>query len=432
MSTTAERVRRLATWEERLTVLYRFLPYLTLAVSALLSTVTGTPQLAGTLAISAVAAGWVTWFIVLHPGWTSRRRLMAVYYVGLLAFAAVLVLRSPWYGFFAWVGFVHAFLALPNGWRFAGVAGSAVLVATAQSGGLPGNGGHWLFWTVILLFNLGVASAVSWFNSVTEQQHANRKRLVEELAEANRRLAETMRENEGLHAQLLVQAREAGVLDERQRMAREIHDTLAQGLIGVVTQLEAAEQARDRRGDWQRHVGYAAALARESLAEARRSVRAVRPEPLETARLPDALAELTRRWSVRHDVTAELVTTGTPRRLHPEVEVTLLRAGQEALANVARHAAATRVGLTLSYMEDVVTLDVRDDGVGFRPERVGTGDDRSGSDGVGPDGVGLGGFGLTAMRQRVDGVGGELVIESEPGAGTAVCASVPVLPGAAR
>ena len=127
---------------------------------------------------------------------------------------------------------------------------------------------------------------------IAEQEDAKRKRLMAELGEANRQLTETVQENAGLHAQLLTQAREAGVLDERQRMAREIHDTLAQGLTGIITQLEAAEQTRDRSADWRRHVDNALALARESLTEARRSVQALRPEPLETARLPDALVEL--------------------------------------------------------------------------------------------------------------------------------------------
>ncbi|QOC90111.1 ATP-binding protein [Micromonospora craniellae] len=99
--------------------------------------------------------------------------------------------------------------------------------------------------------------------------------------------------------------------------------------------------------------------------------------------------------------------------------MTLLRAAQEALANVARHAAASRDGLTLSYMPDVVTLDVRDDGSGFDV------DDGS----IVPDQDG--GYGLTAMRQRVTRVGGRLAVESEPGGGTAISAFVPALPGAA-
>ncbi|HET9557929.1 MAG TPA: ATP-binding protein, partial [Actinomycetota bacterium] len=118
-------------------------------------------------------------------------------------------------------------------------------------------------------------------------------------------------------------------------------------------------------------------------------------------------ADVVARWSELHGVRTEVHTTGTVRPLHPEVEVALLRTAQEALANVAKHAAASRVGLTLSYLADLVTLDVRDDGVR-----------RDGG----------GGFGLTVMRQRVGRLAGTLEIESEPGAGTAVFAGVPAIP----
>ncbi len=130
------------------------------------------------------------------------------------------------------------------------------------------------------------------------------------------------------------------------------------------------------------------------------------------------------RWSATSGVTAEVETTGEARALHPEVEVTLLRVAQEALANVARHASASRAGATLSYMEDVVTLDVRDDGVGFAVAANGgqpTADDPE-------DDHAAGGFGLIAMRQRVTRLAGQLEIESEPGAGTAVSASLPAIP----
>jgi signal transduction histidine kinase len=208
-----------------------------------------------------------------------------------------------------------------------------------------------------------------------------------------------------------VQAREAGVLDERQRMAREIHDTLAQGLAGILTQLQAAEQET-----WRRHVTNAMNLARESLTEARRTVHAVEPSVLAEARLPDAINDVARRWAEVNGVSAVLTTTGDARPMHADVEVTLLRAAQEALANVAKHARASRVGLTLSYMEDLVTLDVRDDGVGFDPnvKRV--------------NGSTNGGFGLAGMRQRVQRLAGRLEIESEPGGGTAISATVPAIP----
>jgi signal transduction histidine kinase len=107
--------------------------------------------------------------------------------------------------------------------------------------------------------------------------------------------------------------------------------------------------------------------------------------------------------------------TGTAYPLRPDTELALLRVAQEALANVAKHAAATRTGLTLSYMADQVTLDIRDDGVGFAGDGAGFGGDTR------PEG----GFGLTAMRERIEGVGGSLAIESEPGAGTAISATVP-------
>jgi signal transduction histidine kinase len=199
-------------------------------------------------------------------------------------------------------------------------------------------------------------------------------------------------------------------------MAREIHDTLAQGLIGIVTQLQAAKAAGWVGADsGARHVDSAIELARDSLTEARRSVQALTPEPLVGARLPDAVRDVAGRWSQHNRIPIAVTTTGGARAVRPEIEVVLLRTAQEALANVAKHAHATRVGLTLSYMEDLVTLDVRDDGVGFACR-----------DGAAPRTGGDGGFGLTAMRQRVEGVAGVLQVESEPDAGTAVSASIPV------
>jgi signal transduction histidine kinase len=275
-----------------------------------------------------------------------------------------------------------------------------------------------------------VAGALSWFGWASSEQNDRRKQLVEELSEANRKLTASLEENAGLHAQLLEQAREAGVLDERQRMAREIHDTLAQGLAGIITQLEAAGQAGKPAGQWRHHFESAIRLARESLSEARRSVHALQPEPLETALLPDALAEVAERWSARSGVAAQVTTTGSARPMRPEIEVALLRTAQEALANVAKHARARRVGLTLSYMDDEVALDIRDDGVGFEPPSPGA------RNGRGPVNGGRGprsgdGFGLTAMRQRVEGLAGTLEIESEIGIGTAISASVPAIPAGA-
>jgi signal transduction histidine kinase len=374
--------------------------------------------LAITAGVAAGAAAWITWMMVLHPCTAERRWLAWFYILGLIAFIGVLTARSPFFAFFTWLGFLHAFQYLKGAWRWAAAAVVAVFFSAGQGGGfhpLTVSGALiWLLFVAVDVFLIGVFVLLG---QKTEEQNRARKGMIAELAQANQRLEEMIAENTGLQAQLLTQAREAGAGDERQRMAREIHDTLAQGLTGIITQLEAAQQTASA-AERERRIGNATRLARDSLAEARRSVQALRPQALENSRLPEALAEETARWSATSGVPAEIETTGDPRALHPEVEVTLLRVAQEALANVAKHARASRAGVTLSYMEDVVSLDVRDDGTGFDP----------GADGTAPGNGHTGGFGLIAMQQRVRRLAGQLEIESEPGAGTAVSASLPAIP----
>jgi signal transduction histidine kinase len=360
----------------------RVLPLGLLALSVCLDLLIGEAD-AATFALVAAL------FVALAVMWPRALRKRGAWGVALLviqlALSAALVLRDPIYGFFAWSGYVTVAL-LPRRLVGAGVLATALVTGVSQVGGVPHDTSEWVVFVVVWLANAAVAGTLIALLMVQRRQRE--------------RLEAAVRENEGLHAQLLAQAREAGVLDERARLAREIHDTLAQGLIGIVTQLEAAEQ-----GDRERHLAAAARLARESLNEARRSVQALRPQPLEDARLPEAIAQVAGAWSELHGVPAEASTTGSPRPLPVDVEATLLRTAQEALANVAKHASASRVGLTLSYMDELVTLDIRDDGVG----------------GAAPGG----GFGLTGMRERLAGLQGTLAIESEAGAGTALSASVP-------
>jgi signal transduction histidine kinase len=401
--------------ERRYESIMQVVPYLVLAVPILPYVLSQSPSAgaAGITAGVAVAAGaWITWFTVLRPGWADRCWLMRLYCVGLLAFIAALTARSPWYGFFTWYGFLTAFRYLAGAWRWAACAAVALIFGVDQGGGFHRlTVSQVVIWLVLGCVDVVLVGLFVLLGAKSEEQNLARKGMIADLAQANQRLEEMMAENTGLQAQLLTQAREAGAGDERQRMAREIHDTLAQGLTGIITQLEAAQQTghdaeRDRR------IGNATRLARDSLAEARRSVQALRPQALEDARFPDALAQEVARWSATSGVPAEVKTTGDAMTMHPEVEVTLLRVAQEALANVAKHAAATHAWVTLSYMGDVVTLDVRDDGAGL----AGPGRSESG-----------GGFGLIAMRQRVNRLAGQLEIESEPGAGTAVSASLPAI-----
>jgi signal transduction histidine kinase len=402
--------------------LTRIVPYAALAASILLVTVNSVidavPQepLAAGYALSVLAAAWVAWFVTLHPEWDQRPRRMVLFFVGLLTIIFVLIWASPLYGFFGWSAYIFAGYALRGRWRLAGAAGVAVTSALSQLSGysiLTDPKGRAVF-LVIVVINIAIGTGMTHLAVSSQEQAEQRARMIEELAAANSKLAAAVTENAGLHAQLLTQAREAGVLDERQRMAGEIHDVLAQGLTGIVTQLEAADAAAARPDDWRRHLGAAKRLARDSLTEARRSVQALRPQNLDQAALPEAIGEVVEGWSALNGVNAELITTGTPKPLLPDIETTLLRTAQEALANVARHAAANRVALTLSYMEDMVTLDVRDDGAGFDPA-------------VPRDAGPQGGFGLNAMRERVVRIAGTLEVESEPGGGTAISACVPAL-----
>ena len=396
-------------WERWLKRLTDGVAYATLVASTALAVVAGQEgggELLVTLLIAALAAMWVYVLYGRAPEPRAAQRLrMAVFFVGVLVFASVLMVRDPRFFIFMISGFFYASALRPLPLAILGVFATSFLINTLL-GGIPVTPDGWTFYLSIIVIQtivIGFGSVIG--EKITEQ---NQERKV-----ALARLEVALEENARLHRQLVEQAREAGVLDERGRMAREIHDTIAHGLTGVVTQLEAAQAAADRPEQHQRHIENAARLARESLVEARRSLEAARPEALESSSLPDALASVARSWSAINEVPVEVTTTGEAVVLHPEIESALLRTAQEALQNVARHANATRVGVTLSFMGDVVTLDVRDDGVGFE---VSEGRARS-SDG----------FGLTAMRQRISRVAGTLAIESEPGGGTAVSARVPAI-----
>jgi signal transduction histidine kinase len=416
-------VENLDHWRRRLDAWTLIVPYAALAGSLILVFLAGSFHLVPqrpfpyALAGAAAAAGWLAWFVTLHPQWERRRGLMTVFFLGLLALIGLLIWISPLFGFFGWTGYLFTVYALTGWWRLVGAGAVAGGSAISQMGGFSvfGSRDAAAAFVVVLIINSVIAVGMTYLTMVTHEQSSKRAQMIDELARTNAKLAAALQENAGLHAQLLAQAREAGKLDERQRMAGEIHDVLAQGLTGIVTQLEAADAAAGRPDDRSRHVDAARRLARDSLAEARRSVQALRPQTLDTAALPEAIGEVVDGWSQLNGVRAELITTGPPRPLLPEIETALLRTAQEALANVARHAAASRVALTLSYMEDLVTLDVRDDGAGFDPSAH----REPGSEG---------GYGLSAMRERVSRIAGTLEVESEPGGGTAISACVPAIP----
>jgi len=209
---------------------------------------------------------------------------------------------------------------------------------------------------------------------------------------------------------LIEQQREAAILKERTRMARDIHDTLAQGFTGVIVQMEAAEEALLEEDSEHAigHVQRARELARESLREARRSVHALRPQALEKAPFADALEAIIKNTAAGTALRTEFRITGKPRELAPLVEENLLHIGQEALTNSLKHAHATKFQAQLSFNPDAVYLELQDNGDGFN---VGN------SNG--------GGFGLIGMKERAEQIGATVDVSSKPGAGTSIVAVSP-------
>jgi signal transduction histidine kinase len=204
------------------------------------------------------------------------------------------------------------------------------------------------------------------------------------------------------------------VMEERNRMAREIHDTLAQGFSGIILQLEAAEQALgEDTSAMERHLNQARSLARKSLAEARRSVWNLRPQALEQLPLVEAIKQEVDKFSQSIGVNARFSVFGARRDLLPELEAGLLRICQESMTNVRKHAKATEVEVNLTFDESAVELNISDNGVGFKPRTSGGGEKKRDT------------FGLISMRERARGLGGTFEVQSRRGKGTLVRIVIP-------
>ncbi len=348
----------------------------------------------GQWAIVAVLAVWYgvgAWR--LRP--TTPTVFAVVYVGGLVGLWAVLVWQRGEYTAVAPSLFITAFGFLP--WTAAlpaafAVSAGTVLPQIRAAGGV--DVGHVV--TAGLLFGVAVAVARSFQTIATQSEE--RRRLLEALQAARAELADAERETVRLA--------------ERQRLAADIHDTLTQGFASIVMLLEAAS-ASLRDGEAARHVRLALDTARDNLAEARRLVWSTRPDILAEGGLAAAVQRAAAQMRDRTGLTVTVQVEGSARRLPIDVEVAVLRAAQEALANVERHADATAADVTLTFGPDRVGLQVGDDGRGFDPDR---------SAPPGEDGR----VGLVAMRERVASVGGTVRVDSVVGAGTTVVVEIPV------
>lgn len=374
--------------------------FLVLAVSVLQSTPPGWPS-AGRFWM--LFAGLLAWY-VLVSAWGRNRIIAAepwsflVFFLGLVIWALMVPLHPAAYAlsavmFPATYSLQRERYAIPMG-----LALTAMLFLAGKGWRLDIGPGD----ALALLLIAASSAMLSLFISSIMKQSEERKRLIQEL--------------EAARASLAVVERKAGVFAERQRLAQQIHDSVAQGFVGIVTHLEAAEESLGgREPSAGRHIAEAKTGARESLDEARRLVWDLRPDLRDGAPLPEVLQRQLAEWSGKSGVAGIQVVTGTVRPLDPNRETALLQAAREALSNIRNHAKARRVTLTLSYMEDEVALDVHDDGTGL----AGSG---------GPGAPGRGGFGLKALEERVRALRGQLTLESASGKGTTLTVSLPLEP----
>ena len=367
-----------------------------LAATLLIVLTSSDPLAARVVAAACLVAMAPLYILVGRPAIAADRdtRRGTVYVICLVA---LVVIAQTQDGDSSWIMFgacPQCFMAVPLPGAFAAVIGlnvAPVALTVTSVRHTPG-----LIAFVLGTVALGLAFSLVFGTWIT--------RIIAE----SRERAELIARLEAAQAELADVSRRAGTLSERQRLAGEIHDTLAQGLTSIVMLLQAADtEISSDPAEARRHVDLATQTAREGLAEARAMVAALTPAHLDTGPLHEALGRLTGRIGAELGIGARFEVCGEARPLSATAEVVLLRAGQEALANVRKHAQARDVCVVLSYAEQAVRLDVRDDGAGFDPDQVN------------------GGYGLRGMRSRILQVGGNLLVKTRPGAGTSLSVEVP-------
>ena len=251
---------------------------------------------------------------------------------------------------------------------------------------------------LILLLAFVLVYVILYIRQVQAREDA--QALLQELEEAHRKLKE-----------YASQVEELSISQERQRMARELHDTLAQGLAGLILQLEAVDSHLEagNQARAQTVVQQAMQRARTTLHEARSAIQALRPAALEQGNLVEALGHEVQQFSATAGIQATFEVVGTPPVVAPETSLEILRIVQEALSNTTRHAQASHVLVRLATGGPGLQVVIKDDGLGFDPAE---GVDRPGC------------FGLAGMRERAERIGGTLLVESQVGRGTSVVLSV--------
>ena len=336
--------------------------------------------------LGLAAAASLLYAAVAVLGW--RGGPGAPWMFALVAVWAVLVIAAP---SFAWCSFALFFLSRSALAGAASYAAAGITAAATAAGLFRMSNGTDL---AMLLGPLAVGAMLTLIYDRIQHDAEEQRRLHAEVSAAQEQLAASQRR--------------AGTIAERERVSREIHDTVTQGLASSLLLLEAAGRAWPRdaaRADLRR----ATALLRGNLSETRSLVHELASPGLDGSPLSEALLLAARQYVPE----ARLLVTGDPRPVPPELRHALLRVVQSAASNIKLHASATAATVTLGFLPEGVTLDVYDDGTGFDPAAAAPPSD-------------AGGYGLRAMRQRVEQLGGTLSVESSPGEGTIVAAQLPL------
>ena len=368
------------------------------ATAAVVVATTGHPGRPGQVAALAALAVMVPWYLLIgRPSMAAGADLPAaravVYLAGLAALFAVAVVVTPNAWFLAFALNPHCYHVTTPRRALAAIvvmsSTAAVSVGIAEHGQLAGV----VTGACLAIFSVGFSVAYGGYVATIIQRSNERAALITQLEATRAELAEV--------------SRQTGALAERQRLAGDIHDTLAQGFSSILMLIQAADAQLDHAPDTAHaQLALAAQTARDNLAEARTLVTGLASAQLQPGTLTDALRRLTERSAAELGIGVSFDASGPERPLPAATEVVLLRTGQEALANVRKHAAAAQVAVRLCYADDHVRLEVTDDGAGFDP------------------GVVNGGYGLRGMRARVAEAGGSVTVRSAPGKGTSLLAEV--------
>lgn len=367
-------------------------------------------KVAAAVAVAATGA-WYAWLgrpLLLR----YRAPLIWVFIGGLSVLYGLATLLSPSASFlaFAYVPLIFNLLDfIPGTWAVAGFNFISPLMHLLRTGDVVET--LVVPVPVAIIVTVTSASFAYWVHQIARQS-VERADLIEQLAASQAEVARL--------------SHDAGIAAERQRLSGEIHDTIAQGLTSVVMLVQAAEVVLDRDIEQTRHhLRMAGRTARENLAEARALVADLSPAQLSGATLPTVLTRLAQRFREETGISVDARTADPPDQLPMPVEVVLLRAAQEGLANVRKHAKATAVTIDLAFPRGSVVLTITDNGIGCEHTRAAAPPlAEEPVDGAPADEPPTG-FGLAAMRARAADVGGTLRLEPAAGGGTRLTVLVP-------